>query len=49
MNKNLAIIIDEEIFRAVKVKIAKQDLTLREYITSLVLADLEKDKEKSDT
>ena len=47
--KNLSVVVDDELFRKVKIKAAENDLTLREYVTALILADLEKDKEKSDT
>lgn len=47
--KSLAIVVNDDLFKRVKIKIAENDLTLREYVTRLILADLEKDKEKSDT
>ena len=47
--KNLSVRVDEDTFRTIKIKAVKQDLSLREYVLRLIMADLEKDKEKSDT
>ena len=47
--KSLTVQLDEDMFREVKIKTAKLGISLREYITQLILADLEQDKEKSDT
>lgn len=40
-DRNLSIRVDEELFRKIKVKIAMDDKTLKEYLLDLILKDLE--------
>lgn len=42
--RNIGIKIDEELYRTIKVKIAKDGKTLKEYIIGLILADLSRDQ-----
>lgn len=47
--KNLAIIVDESLFRKIKIKIARADMTLKDYILGLIEEDFEKEQKESDT
>lgn len=47
--KSLAIQVDEVLFRKIKIKLARADITLKDYILGLIEEDFEKEKEKSDT
>jgi hypothetical protein len=42
--RNLAIKVDDELFKRIKVKIAPDGKTLKEYLPELILKDLEKEK-----
>lgn len=39
--KNIAIRVDEELFKKVKVRLAEQDLTMKDYIINLIKNDLD--------
>lgn len=43
--KRIGIILDDEVHKAVKMKIIQQDKTLKQYITELIEKDLQKEKE----
>ena len=43
--RNIAIKVEEELFKKVKIKVAKEGITLRDYVIKLIEQDLEKDKE----
>lgn len=47
--KNLSVQIDEELFKAVKIKTATLDISLKEYIVNLIKADLKINNKKDDT
>ena len=47
--KSLAIQVSEELFRKIKIKIARNDMTLKDYILGLIEEDFEKEQKKSDT
>lgn len=43
--KRLSVDIDEELYKATKIKIINEDITLRFYIEKLIREDLQKEKE----
>lgn len=43
--KKLAVDIDSEVFRTIKILTATEGITIREYIQNLILKDLESRKE----
>lgn len=47
--KNLAIQVDEELHRKIKIKLAQNDMKLKDYIIGLIKADFEKEQKESDT
>lgn len=42
--KNIGIKVDAELYKKIKIKLAKEDMTLKDYILGLILKDLEADK-----
>ena len=44
--KSITIRLDEEIHKQIKIRIAQEGLTLKDYILNLVIADLEKNTQK---
>ena len=44
MEKTVSFKVDEDFYKQIKVKIALEGTTLKDYIIELVKADLEKDK-----
>ena len=46
MEKAIHFKVDEELYRDVKIKVAKEGKTLKDYIVELIKEDLEKDKKK---
>lgn len=48
--KNLTIQVEEELFRKIKIKLARNGMTMRDYILGLIEEDFNKtQKEKDDT
>ena len=44
MAKAINFKVDDELYRDVKIKVAKDGLTIKDYVISLIKADLEKQK-----
>ena len=42
--KNIGIKIDADLYKKIKIKIAQEDITLKDYILNLIQKDLESDK-----
>lgn len=42
--KNIGIKVDAELYKKIKVKIAQEDITLKDYILALIQKDLDSDK-----
>lgn len=42
--RNIGFKVDEDLYRKIKIKIAEEDKTLKEYIIELILRDLETKK-----
>lgn len=42
--KNIGIKVDAELYKKIKVKIAQEDITLKDYILTLIQKDLASDK-----
>nr|DAR44561.1 MAG TPA: hypothetical protein [Caudoviricetes sp.] len=43
--KNIGIKVDAELYKKIKIKIAKKDITLKDYILKLIEEDLKSDEE----
>ena len=44
--KNIGIKVDEEFYKKIKIRIAREGITLKEYLIELIKKDLENAKEK---
>lgn len=42
--KNIGIKVDAELYKKIKVKIAQEDISLKDYILALIQKDLDSDK-----
>lgn len=43
--KRLGIVLEDDVHKAVKLKLVQEDKTMKEYITELIEKDLQKEKE----
>lgn len=44
MERNVCIKVDSELFKRIKIKIANEGITMKEYVLRLIAQDLEKER-----